>query len=203
MHGSDRRFRCCSQGGIARPIGQGVGRRHRQQIRCPVAPADSGTTSVAAGKKTPRQDIRPSSITEPSELIARYESIRPATGNGPESPSYASVVLLHQGVTGWLAFVRRQAEGSIVFQVMSTASVPRRPEVVCVWLPLFPIVSEVSHDYHGSDYRRPLETQCLIVRPPVDALSNGAESRESRTPIRLSEASTELGLAPRPDRDFG
>ena len=105
MHRSDPRFRCCPPGGIARPIGQGVGRGCWQQIRRPVAPADPGTTSVAAGKKRRGKTSRSSSITGPSELVARYESIRQAAGNGPSLPSYELAVLLHQGVPGWLAFV--------------------------------------------------------------------------------------------------
>ena len=155
VYRSGRRFRCRTPGGIARPIEQGVGRGGWRQVRCPVAPADPGAASVAAGKKTPRQDAPLLSITGPSELVARYESIRPAAGSGPALSSYESAMLLHQGVPGWLAFVRRQAEGcrpvsawveaegSFFFQVMSTASMPRRPEVVCV------LASVVSHCLGG------------------------------------------------------
>jgi len=91
----------------------------------------------------------------PSELVARYESLRQAALSGLSFPSYELAVLLHQGVPGWLAFVQRRAEccqpafaraeaqAPFSFQVMTTASVPRRPEVVCV------LASVVSHCLGG------------------------------------------------------
>jgi hypothetical protein len=87
--------------------------------------------------------------------VARYESIRQAAGKGPALPSYESAVLLHQGVPGWLAVVRRQAEGSrpvsswdevdssFYFAVVSAPSVPQWPEAVCV------LASVVSHCLGG------------------------------------------------------
>ena len=67
---------------------------------------------------------------------------------------YELAVLLHQGVPGWLTFMEQQAEArqvaswseadnSLSFQVVSTTSVPRRPEVVCI------LASVVSHCLGG------------------------------------------------------
>jgi hypothetical protein len=134
---------------------EGVGRGCWPEVRCPVAPADPGATAVAAGEKTPPQNEPPAPIIGPSELVARYESLRQTAASGPSFPFYELAVLLHQGVPGWLAFVERRAEGcrtassrvetqsSFSFQVMTTASVPRRPEVVCV------LASVVSHCLGG------------------------------------------------------
>ena len=80
--------------------------------------------------------------------------MRQAADNG-SMPSCELAVLLHQGVAGWLAFVRRQregrrpvsawaeADGAFFFEVVSIASVPRRPEVVCV------LASVVAHCLGG------------------------------------------------------
>lgn len=80
--------------------------------------------------------------------------MRQVAGND-SAPSYELAVILHQGVAGWLAFVQRQregcrpvsawseADGSFFFEVVSIASVSRRPEVICV------LASVVSHCLGG------------------------------------------------------
>ncbi len=111
--------------------------------------------AVAAGKKTSQLDAFSRLTVEPSELVGRYECLRQAALSGPPFPSYELAVLLHQGIPGWLTFVGRpveccppvssrvEAQTPFSFQVMTTASEPRRPEVVCV------LASVVSHCLGG------------------------------------------------------